>query len=288
VNEANWRFAFLTKAAIGRDKSMTTLSSYLMVANNLSKWQSITAQTPEVSVQSKYFQDNIGNVKSADDFLNNARLFDYAMTAFGLGDMTYAKGLIKQVLQQGVTGSANLAHTLNNGNILAFAKAFDFVDNGSSTTSSSALVTNVVNRYVENSLEANQGDQNPGVQLALYFQRNAPNVTSIWGILADKNLLTVVQTALGISPLTSAEPVDTQAQLLSSQLKISDFQDGKKLQQFISRFAAMYDANNSSAGGASVSSTNAILYGAAIAGTDATGIDASLLLSLQNQNVGNF
>jgi hypothetical protein len=242
---------------------MTTLSSYLLVANNMSRWQTITSKTPEVSIQTKYFQDNIGKVKSADDLLKNTRLFNFAMTAFGLGDMTYAKGLMKQVLHEGVTSTSALANKLPNSNISAFARAFDFVDNGASTTSSSALVTNVINRYVENSLETTQGQQNPGVQLALYFQQHAPNITSIYGILADKNLLTVVQTALGVSPMTSAQPIDRQAHLLSSKLKIADFQDPKKLQQFISRFAAMYDLNN----GGSANYTNAILLDAATTGT---------------------
>lgn len=263
----------------------TTLSSYLTVANNLSKWQTITSRTPEVSVQTKYFQDNIGNVKSADELMNNTRLFNFAMTAFGLGDMTYAKGLMKQVLHQGVTSTTALANTLHNSNILAFAKAFDFVDNGASTTSSSALVTNVINRYVENSLETTQGQQNPGVQLALYFQQHAPNVTSIYGILADRNLLTVVQTALGVSPMTSAAPIDTQAQLLSAQLNIADFKDPKKLQQFISRFAAMYDLNNGGSNGGSADYANAILLDASITGA-AAGMDANLLLRMQNVNFG--
>jgi hypothetical protein len=192
---------------------MTTLSSYLSITSNMSRWLTATAQSPAVSVATKYFEDNIGKVKSANDLVSNPRLFDYAMTAFGLGDMTYAQGLMKQVLAQGVSSSNALANTLPNPNIQAFARAFDFVDNGSSTTTPPSLVEDVINRYLENSLQTTQGHQDPGVQLALYFQQNAPNVTSIYGILGDKNLLTVVQTALGISPLTSAEPIDTQAHI---------------------------------------------------------------------------
>jgi Protein of unknown function (DUF1217) len=107
------------------------------------------------------------------------------------------------------------------------------------------VVEDVINRYLENSLQTTQGHQDPWVQLALYFQQNAPNVTSIYGILGDKNLLTVVQTALGISPLTSAEPIDTQANMLSALMNISDFNNPAKLLSFIERFAALYDSNNS-------------------------------------------
>lgn len=225
---------------------MTTLSSYLQIANNLTKWQSITAKSPEVAVQTKYFEDHIGKVTSAEELMKDTRLFNYAMTAFGLGDITYAKGLMKKVLAEGVSDSGALANTLSNSNIKAFAEAFDFAADGADTTSSSTLVQNVVSRYTEQALEANQAEQNPGVQLALYFQQHAPSVTSVYGILADKNLLSVVQTALGISPLTSAQSIDTQARLLTSKLDITDFQDPKKLQSFIARFAAMYDFNNSS------------------------------------------
>jgi uncharacterized protein DUF1217 len=199
----------------------------------MNRWLAATAQTPAVSLATNYFEQNIGKVKSADDLINNPRLFAYAMTAFGLGDMTYAQGLMKKVLAQGVTSSNALANTLPNPNIRAFAKAFDFADNQASTTASATLVADVVNRYLENSLQTAQGQQDPGVQLALYFHQNAPDITSVYGILGDKNLLTVVQTALGISPLTSAEPIDTQAQMLSGLINISDFKDPAKLQSFI-------------------------------------------------------
>jgi hypothetical protein len=167
------------------------------------------------------------HAKTIADFVTNYRLFSYAMTSFGLGNTTYAKGLMQKVLEQGVTGSTSLANTLNDPRILAFAKTFNFAANGTNTTSSSAVTTGVVTKYTEQALENNQGAQDPGVQLALYFQRNAPQLTSTLGILADKNLLTVVQTALGLSPLMSAQSIDTQVKLLSKVLNVADFQNPK-------------------------------------------------------------
>jgi hypothetical protein len=256
----------------------TTLSSYLAVANNLGKWQAITQKSPDVSTQVKYFTENVGKIKSADDLIKNTRVFNFAMTAFGLGEMTYAKGLMRQVLHQGVADKDALANKINNPNIRAFAKAFDFAANGANTTSSPALRAEVVNRYIEQSLETKQGEQNPGVQLALYFRRNAPHVTSVYGLLADKNLLKVVQTALGISPMTSAQPIDAQARLLSRKVKLADFQDTKKLEAFISRFAAMYDSINRVGGAGPSNAANAILFDA----PSSTAMDADLLLNLQS------
>ena len=109
---------------------------------------------------------------------------------------------MKKVLAQGVTNSKALANTLQNPNIRAFANAFNFADHGASTTASAALVADAVNRYLENSLQAAQGQQDPGVQLALYFQQNAPNITSIYGILGDKNLL-LFRPSLPLLPLNA-------------------------------------------------------------------------------------
>ncbi len=269
---------------------MTTLSSYLAIANNMNRWLAATAQAPAVAVATKYFEENIGKVKSAGELINNPRLFDFAMTAFGLGDMSYAKGLMREVLAPGVTSSKTLANTLPNPNIRAFAKAFDFAGHGAATTASPALVADAVNRYLENSLQAAQGQQDPGVQLALYFQQNAPNITDIYGILGDKNLLTVVQTALGISPLTSAEPLDTQAHMLSSRINIADFKNPAKLQSFIERFAALYDQGSSAANGGLGSARSPLLalFQPPATSSDCGGLSAGLLLQAQNTHFGNL
>jgi len=265
---------------------MTTLATYLQIANNQSKWQAITAKSPDVATQTQYFKDNIGKVTTADAFMKDTRLFNYAMTAFGLGSMTYAKGLMQKVLAGGVSSSSALANTLNNSNIKAFAQAFDFADNGGATTTSSTLVDNVVSRYTEQALETNQGQQNPGVQLALYFQQHAPSLTSVYGILADSNILTVVQTALGISSSTSSQSIDTQYRLLSAQVKLDDFKDPTKLQQFIARFAAQYDYNNGGNAN-SQSSLLSTLFDTSSSGSS-FGLDTSLLLSVQGTKFGYF
>ncbi|MCB1542631.1 MAG: DUF1217 domain-containing protein [Rhodoblastus sp.] len=258
---------------------MTTLSSYLSIARDMTRWRSITAKTPVVATQTRYFQDNIGKATSAAAFVDNSRLFTYAMKAFGLGDRAYAKGLMKQVLQQGVASPTTLAYKLNDPNILAFAKAFDFAGNGAQTTNSSSLVATVVDQYTQNALETDQSTQNGGVGLALYFQRKAPALTGPYSLLADKKLLKVVQTALDISPMTAAMPIDRQAAMLTKKIAIADFKDATKLQSFISRFAAQYDYKYGDASTTGSVYSNAILLGAS---QDAGGgIGGSLLQAMQ-------
>jgi len=263
---------------------MSTFTTYLSIANNLGRYQTMTADDPTVAQATNYFQANIGKITSPEQFVNNSRLFNYAMTAFGLSDMTYAKALIKKVLEQGISQSTALANTLDNPKILALAQAFNFAQDGASTTQTTAATSDVVSKYVMQTLETNQGTQNPGVQLALYFQQNASKITDGYSILADAKLLTVAQTTLGISSYTSAENIDLQAKQLDSMLDYSDFQKPSYVENFLERFSAQYDLNNgtSSAG----SATSDIVSPLLTASSSTTSFSADLLMSLQNFKLG--
>jgi hypothetical protein len=233
----------------------TTTSAYLAVSQNLARYQAMTAAEPAVQSATAYYEANIGSVTSIQDFVDNYRLLSYALDAYGLGDQINNTALITKVLQGGVSNPNSLANTLSNSNWKAFAAAFNFAGGGSSVSSASAVKT-TTSDYVEQQLESDQGAQNGvGVQLALYFQRVAPTVTSEYGILADPNLLEVAQTIFGLSPATSAENLDTQAQTLSRLMPISDLQDPAKLQQLTERFTAMYDLTYGPGSGATTNLT---------------------------------
>jgi hypothetical protein len=236
--------AFATEPA--RAAMTSTLTSYQMIAGNLQRWQSLTKAQPDVANATAYYQKAIGGIKTIDGFLNNYRVFSYAIKAFGLDDLIYAKGLMRKVLQGGVADSKSYANKLSDPRFRAFAAAFDFAGKGAAATATAAATTDVVNAYVQQTTEANAGAQNEGVRLALYFQRKAAAIVSPYQILADKALLRVVQTALQIPPESSAQDIDKQAQTIVAKLNLKDLQDPAKVTKFIQKFAVLYDLNNAS------------------------------------------
>ena len=233
----------------------STTSAYLAVSQNLPRYQAMTAAEPAVKSATAYYEANIGSVTSIQDFVGNYRLLSYALDAYGLGDQIDATALITKVLEGGVSNPNSLANTLSNPAWKAFAAAFNFAGDGAASPSSANAVQTTTSDYVEQQLESDQGAQNVGVELALYFQRVAPTVTSEFGILADPNLLEVAQTIFGLSPATSAENINTQAQTLSQLMPISDLQDPAKLKQLTERFTAMYDLTYGPGSGATTSLT---------------------------------
>ncbi len=257
---------------------LSTLASYQAITRNFTTTLASTAASPGVQTATNYYLANIGKVKTVSDFVNNYQLFSYAMTAFGLGSMTYAKGMITKLLQGGITDPSSLANQLTDPRYKAFATAFNFPANGASTTSQASATSGVVSQYVRQSLETSEGSQNQGVQLALYFQRMAPTIKSAYNILGDPALLKVAQTVLNIPAESSLQDISVQANTITSKINLADLQDPTKLSQFVQRFAAMYDMENSTT---SSQPTNALL-----AGQGLPGISVDLLSSLQGLKLG--
>ena len=202
------------------------------------------------------------------------------MKAYGLEDMTYAKGLLTKVLQGGTTSSAALANTLTDKRYLAFAKAFNFAGKGAAATQATAATTGATAKYVEQSLEDTEGKQNEGVQLALYFTRTAASVTNVYGLLADANLLKVVQTAFGL-PASSTADVDAQAATLKKLINLSDLNNPAKVQKIAERFTAMWDLDGNN-GASDVANLTQIFASS----STTSGVSSDLLLTLQSLKLG--
>ncbi len=182
------------------------------------------------------------------------------MKAYGLEDMNYAKGLDDQ-------GAAGRHHQLDRPRQHADRQALPRLRQGlrlrrpgTAATQATSATTGTTAKYVEQSLEDNQGKQNEGVQLALYFTRNASSITNVYGLLADTNMLKVVQTAFGL-PASASADIDAEAATLSKLVSVSDLQDPAKVQKIAERFTAMWDlgGNNTSSDAANVTQIFAAL-----------------------------
>jgi hypothetical protein len=253
---------------------LTTLASYQALNRNMTSSLAAAAAAPAVANETKFYLANIGKVKTIDDFINNFRLFSFAMKAYGLQDMTYGKGMIRKLLEGGLNDPRSLANTLTDPRYRALAAAFDFASHGATTSSLKPAQGDTVDRYVRQTLEDDAGNQNAGVRLALYFQRMAPGIKSAYNILADPALLKVAQTVLQIPASSSQQDIAIQAQTITNKINLKDLQDPTKLQKFLQRFTVLYDLQNPSSGSSQPS--NPILAGAGL-----PGISVGLLTSLQ-------
>ena len=258
--------------AIAGSPMLGLVANYRLLTRDTTNSLQRIADLPEVSREVEYYRANISQVKSIEDLLANQRLFSFAMTAFGLGDMVYAKGMMRKALTDGLESPDSFSLRLSDTRFRDFVETFNFKSLGSATTAFDRTQQGTIDRYLRQLFEEKAGETNEGLRLALYFERKATDLASVYSILADKAIYQVVRTTLSLPDAISASDIDKQAQLLDEKINIEDFNDSKKLSAFIVRFLSLYEIDSSSA----VSSSPALAVLSA-----PSGIQMNTLLSLQ-------
>jgi hypothetical protein len=256
----------------------STTVSYQLIAADMARTLKRTAAAPVVARDSAYYLANIEKVKSIDDFLGNDRLFSYAMRAFGLGDMGYAKAFMRKALEGDIDDEDSFANKLSDKRYRDFVETFNFHRLNEATTTFGRARQGTVDRYVRQTLEENAGAQNEGVRLALYFERKAPKLANVYEILGDPALLKVVQTALGIPAAVGMAQIDVQAKMIEARLDVADLKDPAELDKFLKRFTSLWEVSNPSQAAVSP----AILIGQ----PREAGIGINLLAALQGLKLG--
>lgn len=258
----------------------TTIGELRLVTANLPKILERASSDPQNKREIDYYLATVGSIKTIDAFLKNDRLYGFAMQAFGLDDMTYAKAFMRKVLTEGIDSRGSFANQLSDGRYRAFAAAFNFARYGASTTSYTAARQGTVDAYVRQTIEVQQGQSNEAVRLALYFQRKAPQATTPYALMADKALLKVTQVVLGLPASSSSLDIDRQSKLIASKLDVNDLRQPAKVDKLLERFSALWDLSNS----ASTPASSGIV---GLSDSAAGLFDSSLLASIQNLKTGS-
>lgn len=190
-----------------------------------------------------YVRKTIATVKTADDLMKDYRLYSFVMKAFGLGDQIPYRALIKQVIEGGTDDPQSVANRMTDKTYADLADALHLSkdDAASPGLTDPKEIEALISRFVTSGIEADQGDSNVGVRLAMYFQRKAPDITSWYQVLGDKALSEVIRTAFRIPQATAAMDIDKQKEMLERRMPIADLKDPKKLQALLQRFAIFYD-----------------------------------------------
>ena len=220
-----------------------TINSYIARATG----SGALPQTETVKQETAYFRDNIGKVESIDDLLDDPRLLDYALRAYRVEGLELSRADLARLLEGGTSDADSPANKHRDENVAKFVAAFDFATLGEKTTRYVPALDDAIAGYMRQNLEQDAGNTNEGVRLALYFERKASDIKSVYSILGDPALAEVVRTALGMPSSMAQADIDRQVAAIEKRLDIEDFQDPEKLGKFLTRFSTMWDVNNNSA-----------------------------------------
>lgn len=231
------------------------------------KFASATEQ-PALRAQAEkdavHYRNAIADVGSVTDLLKDRKMVDILLVSKGLDPAKITTDYLRKVFSSDLTDAKSFANTEKDPRFAEIAASFNFDQEGNVARLAKIgpqkrdQLLETQNNYLQQNLETQQGDANPGVRLALYFQRKAGEVTSAYDILADKALAEVFRTIYGLPDSVGSMGVDQQAKVVEKYLNLKDLTDPAKLEKLLNRFSVMYDLKN---GTSKVSPALAILQG---------------------------
>ena len=155
---------------------------------------------PLVERDTDYYLENITKITSIEDFLEDDRLYRYAMKAHGLEDMIYAKAFMKKALTEGISDSGSFANKLTDKRYADFVASFNFEARGAAaTTYVKARDSTVSNFAVQAKLVGVDPESAAAKAETAYFKANIGSIKSIDDFLKNDRLFSYAMKAFGLT-----------------------------------------------------------------------------------------
>ncbi|NTJ41374.1 DUF1217 domain-containing protein [Agrobacterium larrymoorei] len=220
------------------------------------------AATKKANTEVDYFKEQMLSVKSAREMLADNRLKNFVLEANGIDPESVTTADLQRMFTSDLSDPRSSVNTQENGRFAEIVASFNFDATGAvSETAAQGIqqrgaVLETTNRYAQQTLEEQQGNTNPGVRLALYFERTAPTVGSAFTILSDDALFEFFRTAYSLPQTIANMDVSKQADLVRKYMDVERLQDPDYVTSLVKRFTALYDLQNSSTASPALSIMN--------------------------------
>jgi hypothetical protein len=179
----------------------TGLAGYRSIESTKQSQLAALREDPATEREIAYFKENIGSVRSASDLVQDRRLLQVAMTAFGLESELEKTAFIEQALAGGVIDEDSFANRLSDKRWTDFVGAVAFED------PNAGFEIPAFRAAVELKFRKVTPLEHPVSQLEINgFRAGIDNIQSIDDLLADATTMKVALTAFGLErdPYTDA------------------------------------------------------------------------------------
>lgn len=216
-------------------------------------------QSPLLAREVAYFRENIADITTAEELVNDRQLLKVALGAFGLDSEIDKKFFMRKMLEEGTEETSALAIRFTDPRYRSFVAAFGFGNAEGARTGDFDFAQRISDAYLTRQFEAAIGEQDPDLRLAMAFKREIAdlaalpegNNTAWFAVLGSRNLRAVVETAFGLPSQFSQLDVDVQRETLQDRARdmlgsesVSVFADPEKLDQFVNQFLARAQINS--------------------------------------------
>lgn len=242
---------------------LTGYTGWRFLTRTMDAQKTAYVESAPIQRATSYFRENIANIHTAQDLLNDRRLLEVALGAFGLADDINSKAFIRKVLEDGTLSDDALSNKLSDKRYEAFSRAFGFGDFGS-RTGLTVFPDEIIARFEAKSFEIAVGEQNDDLRQALNLSSGLKDVLAAnstadgqwFGIMGNLALRGVFETALGLPSSFGQIDIDQQLATFQTRAKatfgtdlVSDFSDPALQEKVIRLYLIRSEAQNSMATG---------------------------------------
>ncbi|AFL49175.1 hypothetical protein ABIE78_005057 [Sinorhizobium fredii] len=222
---------------------VSTYLDYNLIARDMKVSLKRVSEQTVVARDMQYYKENIGNVSSVDAFLDDYRLYSYAMTAFGLGDMIDSVAFMRKVLESDLSDASSFANNLTDDRYREFALAYSF-SGGTAVSQTEAQLDEIIGLYDTSILNIAETQK----EETRYYNIMIDKITSVDQLLNNDRLRAYVFTAYGIDESTYSRQTLRNV-LSSSSDDASSYENTVIAPQITSLEAAKAEAQSKLAAG---------------------------------------
>ncbi|OOY26047.1 hypothetical protein BMI91_06605 [Thioclava sediminum] len=210
------------------------------------------AKEPQHARAISRFRENIANIHTAADLVDNYDAYSFVMKAFDLEDQMFGKAMMREILSSDSADKTSLVNKLTDPRFRKLYDALGFTNGGTANTntSSTAWQDKIVDQYVSRQFINGEGEQNATVGSVLEFRQKLDGVKTWYSVLKDKDTAQFMRTALGIPNDVVKLDVERQKQIFEDKFDITKLKDPKEVDNLISHFVAVSDAQSFATNGA--------------------------------------
>lgn len=209
----------------------------IVIGGGLSGWQFLkaTQARQQISFESsarltrdaEHFRNNINNITTAEQLVEDRQLLRVALSAFGLEADIDNRFFIKTILQQGTTDPTALANRLTDERYKSLAKTFGFDGLFRPRTQNSSFADEVLAKFRTQSFQVAVGQANESFRLALNFETGLEEVAtasssadSAWfRVMGTPPLRKVLETALALPTGFGQLDIDKQLDVFRDKMQ---------------------------------------------------------------------
>ncbi|MCA8910001.1 MAG: DUF1217 domain-containing protein [Rhodospirillaceae bacterium] len=225
------------------------LSATMLYSSVTSQWERRIQdyqEQPTVDRAVRTFMERIALAESPEEVLDDYELRTFILQAYNIDEELHnATGLLKRVLLDDLEGEDALVYQMQDQRFLKMATDLR-MDQGLEVLQSGEGQLALIDQYYTVGLEMQVGDQNAAVREVLYFERSAGEAESLYQVLSDNALRTVVMGAYGLPEEMAYLDVDKQAEMLGQYIDVERLGEEDYRNQIIDRYLLAQDRESAS------------------------------------------